>query len=129
MRLEVRTTPEDMARWQAVAESRGASLSDLVRSLLDGQRRSPRPQRAAPSVDPELLRELARIGNNLNQLARAASQQEPVPAAALLVQLIEIDRELGALRRAHERPAGLADEGQAESVAASDAPAGPRAPR
>ena len=126
MRLEVRTTPEDMARWQAVAESRGVSLSDLVRSLLDGQRRSPRPQRAAPTVDPELLRELARIGNNLNQLVRAAGQQEPVAAVALLVRLIEIDRELGALRQAHER---VPNEGEAESVAASSSLAGPRAPR
>ena len=107
MRLEIRTTAEDKARWQAVAESRGLSLSDLVRSVLDGQRRSPRPQQAAPMVDPELLREMARIGNNLNQLAQVANRQEPVAAAALLVRLIEIDRELGALRRAHERPAEL----------------------
>ena len=107
MRLEIRTTVEDKTRWQAVAESRGLSLSDLVRSVLDGQRRSPRPQRAAPTVDPELLRELARIGNNLNQLAQVAQQQEPVAAAALLMRLIEIDRELGALRQAHERPADL----------------------
>ena len=52
-----------------------------------------------------LLRELARMGNNLNQLARAANRRQPVPAAALLVRLIEIDRELSALRAAHERPA------------------------
>lgn len=126
MRLEVRTTPEDMARWQAVAESRGLSLSDLVRSLLDGQRRSPRPRHAAPLVDPGLLRELSRLGNNLNQLARAATQQDPVPAAALLMRLIEIDRELGALRRAHER---VPDEAQTESLVPSGVPAGPRAPR
>ena len=45
------------------------------------------------------------MGNNLNQLARAANRRQPVPAAALLVRLIEIDRELSALRAAHERPA------------------------
>lgn len=105
MRLEIRTTAEDKARWQAVAQSRGLSLLDLVRSVLDGQRRSPRSQRAAPRVDPALLRELSRIGNNLNQLAHVAQQQEPVAAAALLMRQIEIDRELAALRRAHERPA------------------------
>ena len=33
------------------------------------------------------------------------NRRQPVPAAALLVRLIEIDRELSALRAAHERPA------------------------
>lgn len=102
MRVEIRTTPQDKARWQALAESRGVSLSDLVRALLNGQRPR-RPRRETPPVDPALLRELARLGNNLNQLARAANGQEPVPAAALLVRLIAIDRELAALRRAYTR--------------------------
>ena len=109
MRVEVRTTPADKARWQALAESRGVSLSELVRAALDGHR--PRQlsraqlRRTPPPVEPALLRELARLGNNLNQLARAANRQAPVPAVALLVRLIEIDRELAALRWAHERPA------------------------
>ncbi len=109
MRVEIRTTPQDKARWQALAESRGVSLSDLVRALLDGQRPR-RPRREAPPVDPALLRELARLGNNLNQLARAANRQEPVPAAALLVRLIAIDRELAALRRAYTRADPEAEE-------------------
>lgn len=122
MRVEVRTTPEAKARWQALAESRGVSLSELVRLALDGQR--PRQasralsRRAPPPVEPALLRELARLGNNLNQLARAANRAGPVPAAALLVRLIEIDRELGALRRAHEQPA----EGEAAAGPAPPAP-------
>jgi hypothetical protein len=125
MRVEIRTTAQDKARWQALAESRGLSLSDLVRALLDGQRRSPRPRRAPPPVEPALLRELARIGNNLNQLARAANRQAPVPAAALLVRLIEIDRELAALRRAHERPAEEREPG-GEDVGEKDAEASAR---
>ena len=113
MRVEVRTTPADKARWQALAESRGVSLSELVRAALDGQRpRQPsraQLRRAPPPVEPALLRELARLGNNLNQLARAANRQGPVSAAALLVRLIEIDRELAALRagaRAADRGRG-----------------------
>ena len=103
MRIEIRTTPEEKRRWQEIAENKGVSLSELVRSALGGQRL--RKRREPPRVDPDLLRELARMGNNLNQLARAANRRQPVPAAALLVQLIEIDRELSALRAAHERPA------------------------
>ena len=103
MRIEIRTTPEEKRRWQEIAENKGVSLSELVRSCLGGQRL--RKRRDPPKVDPDLLRELARIGNNLNQLARAANRHEPVTATALLSRLIEIDRELSALRTAHERPA------------------------
>ena len=103
MRIEIRTTSEEKQRWQAIAENKGVSLSELVRSALGGQRL--RKRREPPRVDPDLLRELARMGNNLNQLARATNRRKPVPATALLVRLIEIDRELSALRAAHERPA------------------------
>lgn len=103
MRIEIRTTPEEKQRWQAIAENKGVSLSELVRSCLGGQRL--RKRRDPPKVDPDLLRELARIGNNLNQIARAANRRHQVPAAALLMRLIEIDRELSALRTAHGRPA------------------------
>ena len=44
-----------------------------------------------------MLRELARIGNNLNQLAHAANRKQPLEAAPLLIRLIEIDRELAAI--------------------------------
>ena len=101
MRIEIRTTPEEKQRWQVFAENKGVSLSELVRSALGGQRL--RKRRDPPKVDPDLLRELARIGNNLNQLARAANRHEPVTATALLSRLIEIDRDLGALRAAHTR--------------------------
>lgn len=103
MRIEIRTTPEEKQHWQAVAENKGVTLSELVRFALGGQRL--RKRRDPPKIDPDLLRELARIGNNLNQIARAANRRDPVPAAAILMRLIEIDRELSALRTAHERPA------------------------
>ena len=103
MRIEIRTTPEEKRRWQDIASNKGVSLSELVRSVLGGQRL--RKRREPPRVDPDLLRELARMGNNLNQLARAANRRQGLPAAALLMRLIKIDRELSALRAAHERPA------------------------
>lgn len=102
MRIEIRTTPEEKRHWQEAAENKGVSLSELVRSSLAGQRL--RKRREAPKVSPDLLRELARIGNNLNQLAHAANRRVPLESAALLIRLVEIDRELAAIRAAHERP-------------------------
>ena len=60
MRIEIRTTPEEKRRWQEIAENKGVSLSELVRSALGGQRL--RKRREPPRVDPDLLRELARLG-------------------------------------------------------------------
>ena len=99
--IKLRSSTAERARWQALAAGKGVTLSELIRSRLDGLRL--RPRREPPPVAPELLRELARIGNNLNQLARVANRREPVTATALLARLIEIDRELGALRAAHRR--------------------------
>lgn len=101
MKIEIRTTVEEKRRWQEIAKNRDVSLSELVRSFLNTQHL--RKRREVPKVHPDLLRELARIGNNLNQIAHAANRRAPVPAAALLVQLIEIDRELASLRASHER--------------------------
>ena len=103
MRIEIRTTVEEKRHWQEIAENKGVSLSELVRSSLGGLRL--RKRREAPRVAPELLRELARIGNNLNQIAHAANRQQPLESVALLIRLVEIDRELAAIRAAHERPA------------------------
>lgn len=101
-RIELRVSAEEKAHWQAIAASRGVSLSELIRATLSGQRL--RKRRSDPRVDPDLVRELARIGNNLNQLARAANRRSPVETVSLLVKLIEIDRELAVLRATHERP-------------------------
>lgn len=100
MWIKIRTNPEEKRRWQEIAKSKGVSLSELVRSLLNEQRL--RKLRAVPSVDPALLRELARTGNNLNQISHAINGRQPMPTLALLVRLIEIDRELSAIRQAHK---------------------------
>lgn len=99
--IKLRASSAERARWQELAAARGVSLSELIRSRLDGTRL--RSRREPPPVAPDLLRELARIGNNLNQLARTANRREPVTATALLARLIEIDRELAGLRAAHQR--------------------------
>lgn len=99
-RVELRATEAEASAWRAKASGAGLTLSRLVRDALDGSRP---PQRRRAATDPALLRELAQIGNNLNQLARWANRDKrAVPALAIIARLIEIERELAALRRAAE---------------------------
>lgn len=101
--IKFRATTEQRDAWYEKARTKGVSFSDLARRSLDGVRVERRHQ--LRRVDPDLLRQLARLGNNLNQLARWANRdQRTVDRAALLGRLIEIDRELAALRKAYELP-------------------------
>ena len=101
--IKIRTTPEQRAAWYEKARLKGVSFSELVRASLDGLVVHRRHQ--LRRVDPDLLRQLARLGNNLNQLARWANRdQRYADSAAMLGQLIEIDRELARLRAAYEAP-------------------------
>ena len=96
----VRMPPETRALLNGKAKAAGLSESALIRTLIeDAQIVSAAEQTARQQTNAQL----ARIGNNLNQLARAANRHEPVTATALLARLIAIDRELGALRGAHRR--------------------------
>ena len=96
------------------ASALGVSRSDFIRRCIDLDQAQiddlPRTGRPAPSsrrrelarpirADPELLRQLAAIGNNLNQLARQvnASGWELIDRVELLAALQEIRFELDRL--------------------------------
>ena len=96
----VRMPPETRALLNRKANAAGLSESALIRALIED---APIVSAAEQTARQQTNAQLARIGNNLNQLARAANRHEPVTATALLARLIEIDRELGALRAAHTR--------------------------
>lgn len=99
MWIKLRVSDEERSRWLLKAQDAGVTLSALIRQGLEG---APvrRPRRRV-ETDPALLRELARIGNNLNQIARWANRnKQGAEAQGILVALIEIDRELAALRQA-----------------------------
>ncbi len=68
--MKIRVSEEEAAALEARCPD-GLSRSAWLRQLGLGQPVVPRRRRAPPpSVDPELLLELRRIGVNLNQLAR-----------------------------------------------------------
>ena len=68
--MKVRATDAERAEWPAKARSAGLTLSGLVRRALGRVR----PWSVAHAdVERELTRELVRIGNNLNRVARWAN--------------------------------------------------------
>lgn len=89
--------PEERLAWQSLAKNEGLSLADFIRKRV-GQpvlhstrpRQKPRP---ASRVDPELIRQVARLGNNLNQIARGVNGRS-LTGLEILVRIAVIEREL-----------------------------------
>lgn len=109
--LTIRLTDDELQRLRAVAARLGLPMADLVRLCLfvvgaDVRAGDLLPRRERLDVrraDPVLLREVARMGNNLNQIARAANRQllagQSLDLISLLTTMAEIERHLGALSR------------------------------
>ena len=98
--IKVRLTEAEHA--QLLERSQKARLAEWMREYCLGAA-TKRPRVSPPKVDPALLRQLAGIGNNLNQTARRLNELD-IPRAdrlAALVNLGGIERELAAIRAAH----------------------------
>ena len=91
--LSIRCTPGELAGWQATGSgSRPAALSSLVRRAL-GRVRTWTAARV--DVEQARTRELARIGSNLNQLARWANTHKAgLDAVTVITHLTALSREL-----------------------------------
>jgi hypothetical protein len=92
----VRFTPAEFAAVQARAQTCGLAMARYVRETAIGA--VPRARRHATTDD--VLRQLARIGNNLNQLAHVANATDRLPTEA------QLDRVLGELMAVAHRVAG-----------------------
>lgn len=67
------------------SRNRNVTVSDFVRTVIVAHLNGQRAELPRQSRNDALLRELARIGNNLNQLARQANTgREPVATDELL---------------------------------------------
>ena len=84
--IRVRCTTGDRTRWHRLAEDCGLSLSALMRRALD-QVRPWSPGRV--DLERERLRELSRLGNNLNQLARWANTHKGAMEAVVVLSRLE----------------------------------------
>ena len=95
MWVKIRASEAERAEWHAKARSAGLTLSDLVRRSV-GRARTWTVAHA--EVERERTRELARLGNNLNQIARWANTHKgAIEAVEVIGHLIAIERALAAL--------------------------------
>ena len=93
--VKIRASKAERAEWHAKARSVGLSLSDLVRRSV-GRVRTWTVAHA--ELERERTRELARIGSNLNQIARWANiHKEDAEVVEVVAHLVAIERELGTL--------------------------------
>ena len=93
--VKVRASEAERAEWHAKARSVGLSLSDLVRRSV-GRVRTWTVAHA--ELERERTRELARIGSNLNQIARWANiHKENAEVVEVVAHLVAIERALDTL--------------------------------
>ena len=95
--LHLRVSPAEVAAWRAKAEAAGVPLSDLLRQAMARTRTW---TAAAAEVERERTRQVARVGNNLNQIARwANTHAAPMDAIEMIAYLVHIARTLDKLAR------------------------------
>lgn len=109
--IKIRATHEERAKWQTMAVAADLPLSDLLRQRMDqpvvaAPRRRQRQLRTE-AANPALLRQLAAMGNNLNQIARVVNSAglKPTDTALLLSYLAGVQDELRLIRE----PEGIDD--------------------
>lgn len=91
-RVEIRLTKAEKDAWKAAAKGCGRSLTDLLCEAIG------RIHPWCPSdrkIEQARLREYARIGNNLNQIAKwANTYKHEAEALEIICALISLEREL-----------------------------------
>ena len=90
--IKIRAREEERAEWHAKARAAGVSLSALVRRAIG---RTQTWTLARADLERARLRELARIGNNLNQIARWANTHKArAEAVQVVAHLVALRREI-----------------------------------
>ena len=92
---QARVSESELAEWRAKAAAVGVGLSELLRRAMARTRTW---TAAAAEVERERTRELARIGSNLNQIARWANTHKGnAEAVEVIAHLVVIERALDTL--------------------------------
>jgi hypothetical protein len=93
----MKVTQFEKTEWQTLAKSYGVSLSELVRQKLSLT--IPVKKKRVKTVDPELLRAINSIGNNLNQISRKLNEGQKFDA---VLELASIEEKLERVLNAHQ---------------------------
>ena len=92
---QARVSEAELAEWRVKAAAAGVGLSELLRRAMARTRTW---TAAAAKVERERTRELARIGSNLNQIARWANAHKgDAEAVEVIAHLVAIERALDTL--------------------------------
>ena len=95
--IHLRVSPAEVAAWRAKAEAAGVPLSHLLRQAMARTRTW---TAAAAEVERERTHQVARIGNNLNQIARwANTHATPIDAVEIIANLGYISQTLDKIAR------------------------------
>ena len=104
--LKIRLSEDELRAIEERARGAGMTKSEYLRRRLaecqdDPRRRRPPRPRVLPREVREALLPLARLGNNLNQLARwENARHEPADAVRVLAAVRLLSEELAEVRRA-----------------------------
>ncbi len=100
--IAVRLTDEEKLDWDLKAHAAGLSISELVRQAMNRVRISHVGDRA---VQIERTRQIAKIGNNLNQIARWVNRYKTTAdTVEVVTHLIAIEKALAALSEVKQKP-------------------------
>ena len=93
--LTVRLTAEELAAWKGKAGAAGVTPSELLRRAMGRTRTWTAP---AAALERERTQQIARVGSNLNQIARwANTYKEAAEAVQVVAHLAALEREIGEL--------------------------------
>ena len=88
IRKTLRFSEEEFDKIQLELDKSNISFSDFARSAI-------LRKKIKLPIEKELIYQISKIGNNLNQIARAVNGKDRV---AVLTELVEIEKQLKALR-------------------------------
>ncbi len=85
--ITLRVTQSEKLAWQAKADLVGMTLSNLIRQAIS---RTKTWTAADKSLVKEQTRQIVRIGNNLNQIARWANTYKSTAEAVQIIQALRL---------------------------------------
>lgn len=89
-KLQIRIDDGLKKKWLLKAKEQSTPLTDLINMAIDGTKVM---RRKRVNADAALIRELARLGNNIKQITKWANRYKAdANAMAVIVELINIDR-------------------------------------